>query len=496
MPFDKETPSRSSAPSPPKSLAQIVAFFLGPLSAAIILSLPAPSGVADDAWCVVAIASWMGIWWIFEAVPLPVTALLPLIFWPLLGIETVEATAANYAHPLFFLFLGSFMIAAAMQSCGLHKRIALNIVSFIGTRPDQVIAGFMIATAALSMWISNTATTVMMYVVAVAVIELSAKQSGHNVLEGKFSIALMLSIAYAASIGGVGTLIGTPPNMLFAGVMDKIYGVEISFLSWMLIGLPVVLCMLPLAWLVLTRWAFPMERIDLSGLKPVVKEELTGLGRVSFKEKAVLTLFICTILGWIFSKQIADVTGLPLTDTTVALIAAILLFTVPLSARLDEFMLDWRVVRDIPLGLVLIFGGSLALASAVSASGLAQSIGSIVTGFGDVGMWFSVLVAIVAMILLTEFTSNTASAATFIPIFASIGVAMGLEPHTLAVPAALGASMAFMLPVATPPNMIVYSYEHLKVSDMIRAGIWLNVIAAVVCFLAVALIANALFGAK
>lgn len=423
----------------------------------------------------------MSIWWLSETIPLPVTALLPLIFLPVTDVEPLAAVSANYAHPLFFLFLGGFMIAAALQNCGLHKRIAFFIIRLSGSRADQVIGGFMIATAGLSMWISNTATTFMMYAVALSVLRMSDEASDRPEMK-RFGAALMLSIAYAASIGGVGTLIGTPPNAVFASIMEQNYGLEISFLTWMMLGMPVVLVMLPTAWLVLTRLTFPIVKTDISGLIPLLDNERAALGAPQRKEIAVAALFVCTIFAWIFSKQIAGTTGLPITDTTVALVATALLFTVPLSARMDEFMLDWQAVRDLPLGFLLVFGGGLALADAMSTSGLAQLIGQGVASFEHTSRYAIVLVAIASILIITEFTSNTASAATFIPIFAATGVGLGLPPQTLAIPVAIGASMAFMLPVATPPNTVVYAYEHLTAGDMMRAGIWLNLAAALVCF--------------
>ncbi len=475
-----------------KSTWQTIALVLGPLAAVAIASVVPPSGFGAQAWLIVALVVWMGVWWMSEAVPLPVTALLPLIFLPLAGVEPIAEVAANYAHPLFFLFLGGFMIAAAMQACGLHKRIALYIVGLCGNRADHVIGGFMIATTALSMWISNTATTIMMYGVALSVLQLSDEKDDRARVEA-FGVTLMLGIAYAASIGGVGTLIGTPPNAIFASIMEKSYGVEVTFLTWMMLGMPLVIVMLPTAWLVLTRFAFPAGKSDIGGVLPALANERATLGPVRLKEKAVATLFVIAVIGWVFSKQIASFTGLPVTDTTVALVAAAALFIVPLSRRMDDFMLDWSSVRDLPLGLLLVFGGGLALADAISTSGLAQNIGLALSGFDFAGRALLVLLTITVIICLTEFTSNTASAATFIPILAATAVALGFDPVVLALPAALAASMAFMLPVATPPNTIVYSYEPLRLNAMIRAGFWLNLAAIAACFLTVQIALDLVF---
>lgn len=493
MPFDKETQEPNHPGKFSRTVWQNVALCLGPLGAILVFSLLGLYSIPDDERAVVALIIWMGSWWMSEAVPLPVTALLPILYLPSMGLESTEEVAANYAHPLFFLFLGSYLIAAAMQNCGLHKRIALNIVSCFGTRPAQVIAGFMIATALLSMWISNTATTLMMYVVAVAVIELSDASSDKSGINAKFSAALLLSIAYAASIGGVGTLIGTPPNMLFAGVMAKAHGVEVGFFSWMLLGLPVVVIMLPIAWVVLTRIAFKLPDREIDSLAQVVRLELNNLGQMTNKEKAVSGVFLVTIICWLFREALANTMGFPLTDTMIVLTAATALFTIPLTRRFDDFMLDWTAVQYIPLGLILIFGGGLALASAISTSGLSQSIGDFVSNFGFLGVSLTILIAIITMIALTEFTSNTASAATFIPIFGVVAIGLGLEPYELAVPAALGASMAFMLPVATPPNMIIYTDDRVVVADMMRAGSWLNFFAILICFIVVYMLADFVF---
>lgn len=469
---------------PARSNWQTVALVAGPLAAALTGIVPPPPGFDGQAWLVVGLVLWMGFWWTSEAVPLPVTALLPLIFLPLAQVEPIGTVAANYAHPLFFLFLGGFMIAAAMQACGLHKRIALYIVGLSGARGDRVIGGFMLATAGLSMWISNTATTVMMYAVALSILKSSAESGERRALE-RFGVTLMLGIAYAASIGGVGTLIGTPPNAIFASIMEKNYGIEITFATWMMLAMPLVIIMLPTAWLILTRLARSDRGGDIGGVIEALQGERSALGPWKQKEKAVAILFVAAVMGWVFSKQIAESTGLPVTDTTVALVAASLLFIIPLSRRMDDFMLEWRAVKELPLGLLLVFGGGLALADAISTSGLAQVVGHALSGFDFGGRVLVVFFTIAVIIALTEFTSNTASAATFIPILAATAAGLGFDPIVLALPAALAASMAFMLPVATPPNTIVFAYEPLKIEDMIMCGFWLNLVALAACFLTV-----------
>lgn len=465
----------------------------GPFVAAIILMCSAPEGMPIEAWHLVAMASWMVIWWLTEAVPIPATALLPLVLMPLFSIDKIKPVAANYGHPLIFLFLGGFLLAAAMQHVGLHRRIALKIVSMIGTSPSRIILGFMLATAFLSMWISNTATTIMMFAVGLSVIDFVAQQTDDKKVVRNFGVALMLAIAYSASIGGVGTLIGTPPNALLASFLQNTYNIEISFFDWMLLGVPVVVIMLPIAWLLLTRVLFPSHQIAIDDPSAVVHRELSALGIMSRGEKLVAVVFLAAALGWIFRKFIVELTGLPLNDTIIALLAALVLFAVPISRKRGEFALDWEAARHVPWGVLLLFGGGLALASGFKGTGLAEWIGNTVAGI-EVSTMVLVLLVTVAIVYLTEITSNTASTATFLPILAAVAVGLGLDPLILCVPVALGASMAFMMPVATPPNAIVFSYELMELRDMVRAGFLLNIVAIIVAFGLFMLLADFVFG--
>ncbi|MBU2964555.1 DASS family sodium-coupled anion symporter [Amphritea sp. 2_MG-2023] len=465
----------------------------GPVVAAILLLCSAPEGMPIEAWHLVAMASWMVIWWLSEAVPIPATALLPLVLMPLFGIDKIKPVAANYGHPLIFLFLGGFLLAAAMQHVGLHRRIALKIVSMIGTSPSRIILGFMLATAFLSMWISNTATTIMMFAVGLSVIDFVAQQTDDKKIVRNFGVALMLAIAYSASIGGVATLIGTPPNALLASFLQNTYDIEISFFDWMLLGVPVVVIMLPIAWLLLTRVLFPSHQIAIDDPSAVVHRELSALGIMSRGEKLVAVVFLGAAFGWIFRKFIVELTGLPLNDTIIALLAALVLFAVPISRKKGEFALDWEAARHVPWGVLLLFGGGLALASGFKGTGLAEWIGNAVAGI-EVSTMVLVLLVTVAIVYLTEITSNTASTATFLPILAAVAVGLGLDPLILCVPVALGASMAFMMPVATPPNAIVFSYELMELRDMVRAGFLLNIVAIIVAFGLFMLLADFVFG--
>ena len=455
--------------------------FIGPISAFLILMSPMPEGMPLEAWSLVAMASWMVIWWLTEAIPIPATALLPIILMPLFNIEKIKPVAANYAHPLIYLFLGGFLLAAAMQHVGLHRRIALQIVSWVGTSPSRIILGFMLATAFLSMWISNTATSIMMFAVGLSVIDFVSQHTDDDKVVRHFGVALMLSIAYSASIGGVATLIGTPPNALLASFLQNTYNIEITFFNWMLMGVPVVVVMLPVTWWILTRFLFPSYQIAINDAGSVINSELMGLGSMSRGEKLVAIVFCCAALGWVFRTVLVDLTGLPINDTIIALVAAIVLFAVPLSRSKSEFALNWEATRNVPWGVLLLFGGGLALADGFKGTGLAEWIGSAVGG-AEISTLALVLLIIVAMVYLTEITSNTASTATFLPILAAVAVGLGLDPLVLCVPVALGASMAFMMPVATPPNAIVFSYKRMELHDMVRAGFLLNLLAIAVSF--------------
>ncbi|GGO76983.1 di- and tricarboxylate transporter [Marinobacterium nitratireducens] len=471
---------------------RLVALCGGPLFSLLLILLPAPGGMDDGAWRLVALAAWMVIWWLGEAVPIPATALLPIPLMPIYGIGEMTPVAANYANPLIFLFLGGFLLAAAMQRWGLHRRIALKIVSLVGTSPGSVIGGFMLATAFLSMWISNTATTIMMYAVGLSVIDFVARKSDDDQMVRNFGVALMLGIAYSASIGGVGTLIGTPPNALLASFLASNYDIRIDFFTWMLFGIPVVLVMLPLAWLLLTRLIFPSHRIRIGDASAVIDEELQALGPMSRAEKVVAGVFIGAAAGWILRKQLVELTGLPLNDTSIALIAVLVMFAWPLSRSRGEFILDWSAARELPWGVLLLFGGGLALAGGFKETGLADWIGSQVANF-DISVWLLVLVVAAAIIYLTEITSNTASTATFLPILGAVAVGLALDPRLLTIPVAVGASMAFMMPVATPPNAIVFSYDKMQLKDMVKAGFWLNITAVAVTFLAMYWLAGPVF---
>ena len=456
------------------SIRQRIGLFLGPVVFLLVLVLPAPAGLSPDGWHTAGLAGLMAVWWITEAIPIPATALLPLIVLPVAGAGTMRETAAPYANPIIFLFLGGFILAAGLEASGLHRRLALGIIRLAGTTPRRLIAGFMAATAFLSMWISNTATVLMMLPIAVST--LAVMEPDTESPDPHLPIALFLGIAYAANIGGVATLIGTPPNALLAGFMEETYGVTLGFAQWMTLGLPLVLVALPLCWLLLSRLLFPVGNSTTgNGGSDQLSAEWQARGAMSRRERVVAVVTGGTALAWIFRPLLVE--WLPgLSDPGIAIAGAILLFLIPVDWKRLEPVLRWKAVERLPWGILILFGGGISLASAIQRSGLAEWIGA---GLTTAGTWpiIGMVAAITAVIvLLTEITSNTATAATFLPVVAALAVASGLDPLVLAAPAALAASCAFMLPVATPPNAIIYASDRVPIIAMIRAGLVLNVI--------------------
>ena len=464
---------------------------------AVLLFAPNPTDMPLVAWRVTAVAVLMAIWWISETIPVPVTALLPVILFPFLGVVSIKSAAAPYAHPLIFLFLGGFIIALGLERWNLHRRVALTIVHLFGTRPTSLIAGFMLATAVLSMWVSNTATTVMMLPIGISIITLFREQNQSDAPfsgEKNLAVALLLGIAYAASIGGLGTLIGTPPNALLAAYMSEKHGVTIGFGQWMLIGLPAVIVLLPLAWLVLTRIAYPVDGTAIPGAEQVIHEERHKMGPMTTAEKRVAFVFFSTALLWVLRPAIDDLLpGLPISDSGIALLGAFALFIIPAGPGRGQLM-DWDTATKLPWGTLILFGGGLSLASAMSSSGLAKWIGAALTGFQAWPVAALILLFVAVIVFLTELTSNTATASVFLPVGASFAVALGYEPLLFAVPIALSASCAFMMPVATPPNAIVFGSGHVSIPQMVRAGFLLNILATILITGGVYLAGPALIG--
>lgn len=461
---------------------QLIGLALGPLVFILLLLAPVPDGLDQAAWATAAIGSLMAIWWITEAIPIPVTSLLPLILFPLFGIVTMNEAASPYANPLVFLFMGGFMIAIAMQTWNLHRRIALNIVQLVGVQPKSIIIGFMIASAFLSMWVSNTATTLMMLPIGLSVIYLAQDNtSGHAEKKAlrNFGITLVLAIAYACNIGGLGTIIGSPPNAVLAGFMNETYGVEVGFAQWMLIGVPLVILSVPIAYYVLTKISFPIQITELPGGQEIINNEVKKLGTITSPEKKVAIVFIGTGLMWIFRPLFSNYMS-GLTDTGIAIAAALILFLIPVDFKKGKFILTWKDVEKLPWGVLILFGGGLSLANAITVTGFAEWIGMAVAGLSHWPVIMILLAAVTLIIFLTEVTSNTATAAAFLPILAAVAIGIGQNPLLLIVPAALAASCAFMLPVATPPNAIAYSTGLFTIPQMVKAGFLLNLLITIV----------------
>ena len=473
--------------------------------------MPLPEGMTESAQCMFAVVALMAIWWIGEATSFAGTALLPLVLFPLLGIMSSKQVAPNYANHLIFLFLGGFMIALAMEKWNFHKRLALWIISAVGTEPKWIVLGFMMATAFLSMWISNTASTMMMLPVAMAVVRqiaLDASLNGERnfdsqkQIESGLGLVLMLGLAYSASIGGVGTPIGTPPNIVFAGFYKNLFpdNPEVSFFQWMILALPIVLVFIPITWAYLCRFVlpFPINHIE-GGESRVIQKELYGLGSMNRGEKIVATVFCFTAMLWIFRRPIAigewilpgwsNLFENPkfLHDSTIAMTMGLLLLVVPvngtkgliLNGKTEWFALDWKTVQSkTPWGILILFGGGFALASGFGVSGLDKWIGSKLIGVSDWPLWITVLTICLAVTFLTELTSNTATTTMILPILGMAAIAATIHPLYFMVPATLAASFAFMLPVATPPNAIVFGSGWVSIPKMSKAGLILNLIGA------------------
>ncbi|MCE7080961.1 DASS family sodium-coupled anion symporter [Streptomyces sp. ST2-7A] len=504
---------------------------LGPvLALAAYHLIPADPDLSTAARTALAVVVLVAVWWMTEALPLAATSLVPIVALPLLGIFPVAEAAAPYANPIVFLFLGGFVIALAMQKWNLHRRIALLTMRAIGTRPKQLMFGVMAATWFLSMWVSNTATTLMMLPIGTSVLALVTARRTADGDTGEaadtadtgaaadgavgparktardgattavtptavadrdvrnFSVCMMLGIAYAATIGGLATLIGSPPNLIMSGIMEESHGVSIGFADWMMLGVPLSALFLVIAWLFLTRVAYPTGLSDVMGGREVIQRELDDLGPMSRGEWTVLSIFASTALLWVFREPLTEWSALTsvlpfmahLDDTVIAIAAVVALFLIPVDTRRGVQTMDWRTVQSgVPWGVLLLFGGGLALAKAVQETGLAAWIGTKMDGLGTLPVVLLIAAVCLIILMLTELTSNTATASTFLPVLAAVAVGIAVDPLLLAVPAAMAATCSFMLPVGTPPNAIVFGSGHVTMAQMVRAGLWLNLIGVV-----------------
>ena len=453
---------------------RLLGLFLGPISFFLILSFFHPDGLSKEANAVLASTIWIAIWWITEAIPIAVTALLPLVLFPLSGGLDLPSTSGSFGHKYVFLYMGGFIIAIAIEKWNVHKRIALNIINFIGSDVRKIILGFMMATAFLSMWISNTATAVMMLPIGIAIIKQLRDNpdtiEDENLIFGK---ALMLAIAYSASIGGVATLIGTPPNLVLAGVVLDTYGYEITFVQWFMFGLPISVVLLFLCWKYLTRYAFTFKQTEFPGGKEEIKRQLQLLGSISYEEKLVGFVFAFTAFCWITRSFLLQQFLPGLDDTIIAICFAIVLFLIPAKNKKEQ-LINWEEAVKMPWGIILLFGGGMALAKGFEVSGLAVWIGSQMTSLSGLPIVLLILVLIAAVNFLTEITSNLATTAMLLPVLAPMALTIDMHPFALMVGAAVAASCAFMLPVATPPNAVVFGSGYLRIPDMVRKGLFMN----------------------
>jgi len=450
----------------------------------LTLLVDPPEGLGLAGWRTAGVAALMAVWWMTEAAPIPVTALLPLVLFPALGLGDVRAAAAPYANPLIFLFFGGFIIALAMQRWNLHRRVAVNLIAALGTQPRRIVGGFLLSSALISMWVSNTATALMMLPIALSVVQLIPADLRASPALRALPTALMLAVAYGATTGGMATLIGTPPNALLAAYMDDVYGLRIGFGQWMLLGTPVTLVTIPVVYLVLTRVSFRLGSAEIPGLHELLDAERARLGRFSRGEIAVMLIFTLTALAWIFQPLIARV--LPLaTDTMIAMTGAILLFLIPLNLRKGEFVMDWESAKGVPWDVLLLFGGGLSLAGAIEKHGVSKYLGQLSQSLDAVPVIAAVAIICFGILMLTELTSNTATAAAFLPVAAAIAISMGESPLLFVIPTALAANCAYMLPVGTPPNAIVFGSGLVRLPEMARAGLLLNMalVPIIVCLL-------------
>ena len=452
-----------------------VGFWFGIISFLLVLFLPNPEGLSSDGRITAAVFLLMGIWWAFEAIPLQITALMPLILFPLLNVEEIAVISREYMNKVQFLFAGGFIIALAIQKWGLHKRVALNILKFSGLNSQGIVASFMVASAVLSMWVMNTSTAIMLLPVGISVIKV-INDTVNDITDNQkfnFQLCLLLGIAYAASVGGIATPIGTSPNGVLIQFASNNYDYDIGFANWISIGLPITLGLGPIIWIFLTRIIFPVNFSATQESKDKLNSMLKELGPMSNEEKKVIVVFLITAFFWIFRQLIDNLPGLALLDDSViAISGAVSLFFIKERNNKNKLLIWDDVQNGFPWGLIFLFGGGMALAFVVNDSGLALWLASLIPS--ETYFWIILLTVIVMVVLLTELTSNLTTTITFLPVVASVGLNMGIDPLLLILPLTISASCAFMLPVATPPNSIVYASNLIPIQKMVRAGIFIN----------------------
>jgi len=465
-------------------LIKKIGLIAGPILFLLLINLPIVlvSEIADK---VISVAIWMIVWWITEAVSISVTALIPLILFPLVGVLDLKTVSQSYGSPIVFLFFGGFVMALALEKVNLHKRIALSIIKITGTSPDRVILGFMIATAFMSMWISNTACTVVMLPIALSVIQLLVNdEDGFTKNDRNFALSIMLGIAFSANVGGVATIIGTPPNSVLVGFLENEYQIEISFLNWMLLAFPFSVLMIGIIYFVIVKWIYPNRITSFTASKDVIHEELKKLGKIKRTERRVLTIFCVVIFLWISRTTINGFfPSLKLSDTGISMMGAFALFVIPFKLSKGEFTLIWKDTQKLPWGILILFGGGLALASGLSHAGLIELVANRIAANQGLSLVVVTLLLIVFMLFMTELMSNVALVAIFVPVVAGIALGLNIPILHLLIPVTMAASCAFMLPMATPPNAIVFASGYVKVSEMVKAGLILNIISVILLVL-------------
>lgn len=462
-------------------LRKKIGWIIGPALLLATLVFPSPEGLSEAAWRTAGLTALMAVFWSLEVIPFATTAFLPIVALPLTGVASIQDASSPYANPVIFLLLGGIFIALAMERSHLPLRIALQILRPLGTRPAAIVAGFLIASALLSMWINNTATAVMMLPVGLSVISLLHRSD--TVKASGFAVALMLGLAYGSNIGGFVTLVGTAPNIFFAGFVREIYGYDVGFFEWMILAGPIALVLLPITWWLLVR---RLSRSPIDGAAELLAAEKSALGRMSSAERRVAVVFGLTIIFWL-CRPLIPVAGL--SDTVIAMIGGLLMFVIPAGDGKASMLLDWEGAKRVPWDVLWLLGGGLSLAAAIQGTGLASYIGGLSGQFGAVPLVVLVVVIAGLILLMTELTSNTATTATFLPVVGSIAVGFGMNPVFICALAAIASSGAFMLPVATPPNAIVFGSGWVTVAQMVRVGVWINI-----AFLAILVLAAATYG--
>lgn len=485
--------------------ARWAGFLLG--IALFLFFLISSVGLEPKAAKVAAVVSLMASWWISGCVPIPVTSLLPILLFPALAIMPSKDAVKFYADDNIYLFLGGFMLALALEKWDLHRRIAFTLVRFVGTSPRRLVLGFLGATALISTLISNTATAMMMFPIALAIVRATSELSKQK--DDNFAVAMMLAVAYGASIGGVGTPIGTPPNIVLLGQLRESFpqAPAITFFAWSKVFFPLVVIFVPIAWLVLVKIVAP-PRVKTSAGREVIMEELRKLGKLRGAELRVLVIFIITILLWVFRQpmdlQVVKIPGWStlfgksefISDATVAIAMAVVLFLIPSGKKFGESLMDWKTAIKLPWGILLLFGGGFALAGGFRQTGLDAALGNAIRPYLHIHPIFVVALVSLLVTFMTEITSNTATAATIIPIMIGTATALGLNPLFLMVPTAISSSFGFMLPVGTPPNAIVFSSGLVPMSKMLKAGLILNLIGVVLSTLWIYFVVMPAWGAS